>query len=136
MKTKFIEAVDATHFNHGKFMVARFDAEEWQRRSQVEGGGDVQSARPLLRRLGWDRPHIVVFDLQTCEGAGFRPGGYAKADLDKHAVWVCPMFEPFLAWLYKQNLTDLDALPSLVDLGQVPTAMHGYRRQGPSTPDV
>lgn len=124
MRTKFIEACDATNFNYGKFMVGRFEADELLRQTALSLG------RSLLSTIGWDRNHIIVFDLQTCEGAAFRPGGYATADLNKHKVWVCPMFEPFLAWLYLQDLTDLDALPSYVNLGNVPTAMHGYRRKG------
>jgi len=35
------------------------------------------------------------------------------------------MFEPFLAWLCQQDLSNL---PGKVNLGKVPTAMHGYRR--------
>src|SRR6266702_1985984 len=56
--------------------------------------------------------------LRTGEGAFFRVHrqGVASADLDKHQIWVCPMFEPFLNWLYKQDVSDLDQLPSLVDL--------------------
>lgn len=88
--------------------------------------------RPLLAQLGWGPEHLWVLDLQTGEGAYFRPGGYAKADLDRHKIWVCPMFEPFLTWLYKQDLSDLDALPAGVELteDEAPSAMHGYRRGG------
>lgn len=74
--------------------------------------------------------HLIVFDLQTGEErAFFLPGGLASADLNgKHQIWVCPMFEPFLAWLYKQDTSDLSALPALVNLGDVPISMRGYRR--------
>lgn len=72
-----------------------------------------------------------VLDLQTGEGAFFRPGGYAAADLEKHRVWVCPLFEPFLEWLYRQDLTDLGQLPRLVELPDAEFAMRGYRRAGP-----
>ena len=68
--------------------------------------------------------------LQTGEGAMFRPGGSPAADLDKHAVWVCPLFQPFLAWLYEQDLTDLDALPAHVELPDAEFAFAGYRRPG------
>jgi hypothetical protein len=74
----------------------------------------------------------IVFDLQTCEGTAFRPGGRAKYDLDKHKIWVCPLFEPFLEWLYKQpQHDDLTALPDTIDLPDVPFALSGYRRNGP-----
>ncbi len=126
MQTKFIEAVnrkahDGRNFNWGKFMIARFTAEEWNRRSEEGFPGS------LIDQLGWARKHLMIFDLQTGEGAFFKPGGWAKADLDKHKIWVCPMFEPFLEWLYKQNLDDLNALPNVVDLNDS-GALSGYRR--------
>lgn len=110
--------------NWGKFAVGR-PGDEWKWRSQISDSGG-----PLLRELGWDHGTIWVWDLQTGEGAMFRPGGYARADLNKHAIWVCPMFEPFLTWLYQQDLSDLEALPQLVELPDAPFEFHGYRRQG------
>lgn len=121
MITQFIEATDS--FNWGKFMVARFDAEEWARRSQIAEGAF------LLKEIGWASCHILVWDMQTGEGAIFLPGGSAVADLNKHAVWVCPMFEPFLSWLYDQDLSDITALPPMVLL-EGPKALAGYRRPG------
>lgn len=123
MITKFIEASDATEFNWGKFMVCRFDPGEWARQSEIE-------KRSLLLARGWTHENVLVVDLQTGEGAIFRPGGLADADLnEKHQIWVCPMFQPFLVWLYAQDLTDLKALPGIVNLGNVPTSLYGYRRQ-------
>lgn len=55
-----------------------------------------------------------------------------KHDLDKHRVWVCPLYEPFLNWLYAQDLADLDKLPDLVDIPDAEFQMHGYRRPGPA----
>ena len=133
MIAKFIEATDATRFNHGKFMVARFSEDEWLRRSRIATFSDGSHDRLLLPDVcGWAGRHILVLDLQTGEGAIFLPGGLAAADLRNHRILVCPMFEPFLAWLYEQDLTDLNALPGMVNLGDVPTAMHGYRRPGAS----
>lgn len=134
MIVKFIEAHDRTKFNHGKFMVARFGAPQWSHPSTVILTEEKRN-RSLLNFCGWNRDHILVTDLQTGEGAIFRPGGYAKADLDKHKIWVCPMFEPFLTWLYKQDLKDLSTLPILVDLGDVPVSMSGYRRTGKADPE-
>lgn len=125
MNTRFVEATNGPR-NWGKFMLGRFTEEEWLRR-------DVVGAHTsLLAGRGWTVNHLLVFDLQTGEGAIFYPGGYAHADLQKHAVWVCPMFEPFLEWLYTQDLSDLDALPESVDLPDAEFAMAGYRRPGPS----
>lgn len=128
MNTVFIEATEATHFNWGKFMVARFTPEEWVRREQLEGSRGA----PMLTGRGWSPAHLLVVDLQTGEGAIFaaRPGGDAKYDLDERRIWVCPMFEPFLGWLYRQDLSELDKLPRTVNLGAVETALDGYRREG------
>ncbi len=124
MKTKIIEAT-SNEFNWGKFMICRFTPDEVAVRSEVDGG------RSIIRARGWDPDrHFWVLDLQTGEGACFSKG-HAGADLNKHKVWVCPLFEPFLAWLYTQDVTDLDALPGLVDLPHAENAMHGYRRKGP-----
>jgi len=87
----------------------------------------------LLSTRGWSHDHVWVLDLETGEGACFRPGGLAHADLNKHRIWVCPLFEPFLEWLYDQDLTDLTVLPDLVTLTlkEAPFSMFGYRRPGP-----
>lgn len=123
MKTKIIEATNVDHggINHGKFLVGRF-TNEWRRASAID-------QLPLLRGRGWSREHVFVLDLQTGEGAIFRHGGYAKGDLDKRRILVCPMFEGFLTWLYQQDLRDLDKLPALVKL-DTESAMYGYRRGG------
>lgn len=120
----FIEATDGTEFNWGKFMVARFTPEEYAHPSVIDDG------KRLLPAIGHGPHDVLVMDLQTCEGAFFTPKGLASADLNKHRIWVCPMFEPFLTWLYRQDLTDLGKLPVMVNLGDVPTEMRGYRRSG------
>ena len=86
--------------------------------------------RPLLGQVGWAPHHIMVTDLQTGEGAIFRLGGLASYDLDKHQLWVCVLFEDFLTWLYKQDLTVLQALPRRVEL-DTESALWGHRRPGP-----
>lgn len=124
MKTKIIEASNG--FNWGKFMVARFDKELVR--------ASVFEKVPLLLACGWDPlQHLLVVDLQTGEGAIFRHGGFAEADLEKHRVWVCPLFQPFLEWFYQQDISDLDALPDAVMLPEAPTALLGYRREGPGS---
>ena len=123
MITKFIEATNGPQ-NWGKFAVSRFSAEEWAQRSEID------PPRSLIGGRGWTREHIHVLDLQTGEGAIFRPGGHAPYDLGKHRIWVCPLFEPFLTWLYQQDLTDLDALPGHIDLPEAEFSFTGYRRPG------
>lgn len=126
MITKFIEATHGSTYgggNWGKFMIARFEESEWGYRSALAGS-------TLLSGRGWDPRHILFLDLQTGEGTMLTPGGSAHADLEKHRVWVCPMAEPFLQWLYEQDVSDLEALPGLVELPDAPFAVAGYRRPG------
>jgi hypothetical protein len=123
METKIIEATDSAQSNRSQFMVCRFD-QEWSWRS------NIVSAETPRDSVGWSRGVLLVLDLQTGEGAVFKPGGYAKDDLDRHQIRVCPMFEPFLGWLYEQPLEDLQALPATVNLGDAPVASQGYRRNG------
>lgn len=114
--------------NHGKFLLARFDESEWAARSALPG---VTSQRGLLAGRGWTPDHLLMVDLQTGEGAIFAPGGLASADLDKHAIWACPLYGPTLEWLYAQDLSDITALPPHVDLPDAPFAVYGHRRPGP-----
>lgn len=125
MKTRIVEASNGG--NWGKFMVAKYD-HEWSRRSVMEQQPNI----PLLSLIGQGHETVWVLDLQTCEGAAFTPGGYAAADLEKHRIWVCPLFGTFLQWLYTQDLaTAFDALPESVELPDAPFSLYGYRRKGP-----
>ena len=138
MRTKLVEVTDQACFNFGKFMVAEFDQVEWGRRSiiEAENGFDIS----LLGRCGWDRNgHIMVFDIQTGEGALFKPGGSPKHDLEKHRVWVCLLFEPFLKWLYKwveeqrkamDGIIYIDTIPDKLVLPNRNPGLSGYRRAG------
>lgn len=126
MNTRFIEATSPG--NWGKFLLGRFTQAEWARSSLVAGDAD----HALLRLRGWSPHHLLVVDLETGEGAMFAPSPSASptADLEKHAIWVCPLFEPFLTWLYQQDLRDLETLPDVVELPNAPFAFAGYRRPG------
>ncbi len=138
MKVKFIETTNQADggLNWGKFMVARFEPTELAVPSAIEESLGVHAG--LIAGRGWGPDHLLVLDLQTGEGAMFRHGGFAKADLTKHRVWVCPMFEPFLDWLYRQNVSDLDTLPALVEFTEAesPSAFAGYRRPGPTPEEI
>jgi hypothetical protein len=122
METKIVEATNGN--NWGKFLVGRM-TDEWNRRSVISG-----SHMPLLREIGWGPGHVWVLDLQTGEGAYFRPGGVVAADLKRHRIWVCPLFEPFLEWLYAQPDLTPSALPDSVEL-EAEFDFYGYRRPGP-----
>ena len=118
--------------NEGEPPDHEFDTEEQTRPSTVEHD-DMGRDIPLLARCGWwGLDYVWVLDLQTGEGAYFRHGGNAKADLTKHAIWVCPLYEPFLTWLYAQDLSDIEALPARIDLPNSPFSFAGYRRPGPT----
>ncbi|WP_018349743.1 hypothetical protein [Longispora albida] len=89
----------------------------------------------MLAGRGWGPEHTWVLDLQTSEGALFLLGGLAAADLNKTRIWVCPLFEPMLTWLYAQYRLHPDTwwerLPARIDLDGVPLQLRGYRRPGP-----
>lgn len=105
MVTHFIEASDG--IAHGKFMLARLDGAELRVRSALPG---FEGER--LQRVGGARRlnhrSTLVLDLQTGNGAAFFIGtGYWRADLERTGpIHVCPMFRPFLAWLYGQDVGD------------------------------
>jgi hypothetical protein len=117
--------------NWGKFAVGVPGEDEWLWRSAIpdEPDGLPPSDTALLRRLGWAPRHVWVWDLQTGEGAMFLHGGMARADLAKHQIWVCPLFEGFLAWLYRQDLAALADLPRVVEIERE-FRFYGYRRAG------
>jgi hypothetical protein len=121
VRVKIVEVTNGIA-NWGKFLLGRFDT-EWDYKSAIDGIS-------IIAGRGWSLDHFLLLDLQTGEGAIFRPGGLAKADLDKHRIWVCPMYEPFLTWLYKQP--DPFAIPTHVDLPDAEFAFAGYRRPGPA----
>lgn len=122
MKTRLVEVTNRNQ-NWGKFLLGVFDQDELAVASAID-------QRPLVWGRGWGPGHILVLDLQTGEGAVFKLGGSARADLAKHQIWVCPLYEPFLEWLYVQE--DPMNVPALVDLPDAPFAFAGYRRSGSS----
>lgn len=128
MKTHIVEVTN-NDANWGKLMVCVHDDAETSYQSQMSPS---KFGTPLLRQIGCAGDEVWVLDLQTGEGARFRPGGLAAADLDKHRVWVCPMFQPFLEWLYaNQDLIREWKLPATLNLPEAQFDWRGYRREGP-----
>lgn len=135
MIAHFIEATNG-NVNHGKFVLLRFGLEESGVRSALPGY-EHESLWTIGGRRKFDPRYTMVVDLQTGEGAAFSlEGGShgARLELERHRIWVCPMFEPFLAWLYDQGLEwgkgDITKLPRFVDIPAAPAALAGYRREG------
>ena len=90
MDTKFIE-VSNNEKNWGKFLLLRMTEAEWQQPSAI-------TQRSLLREVGWNPTNIIVFDLQTGEGARFVPGGMErmirmlKSKKLKPGFWIAPFW--------------------------------------------
>ena len=120
MITHFIEASDGVA--HGKFMLGRLGGHELGLRSALPGFEEQRLLRVGgLRRLN-DRSTLVV-DLQTGNGAAFFISrGLWSADLQRTGpIHVCPMFRPFLKWLYEQKvphppITAICDLPRYVEI--------------------
>ena len=135
MRHKFIEATNVSGggFNWGKFLLLQFDKDEWQYKSQLKlddpESQAIQDRFPLLHHIGFSPSTVFVLDLQTREGAGFVPRGIAEIDLANKRIWCCPMYQPFLQWLYTQNCKDITQLPAVVQL-DAEGALWGYRREG------
>lgn len=129
MRTRYFEAISAEG-NWGKFMLGQFDADEIAAQSALpdEAGVPVGS---MIQGRGWaPGKHWFVMDLQTGEGAYFALGGLADYDLDnKHNIWVCPLFRPFLRWLYARfnEGADLWGLERVVQIEGVPLRLSGER---------
>jgi hypothetical protein len=131
MQTLIIEAHNG--MNYGKFLLATYGPEEWSREARVEPTG-----RKLLPSIGFGGEWVWVLDLQTREGAAFLLSGQVTLlhQLEKHQVWVCPMYEFFLGWLldrYREDSAGVMALnlPDVVELDTKYFALAGYRRKGP-----
>lgn len=137
MIAHYIETYNS--FNWGKFVLLRHSPEDLHRRSALPG----QENASLLYGRKWDAEGTFITDLQTGEGCVFYLDGGADEQSrllnNKHQVWVCPMFEPFVRWLADTHPElargggDITSLPSVVELPLAPTSMAGYRREGAET---
>ncbi len=135
MDLKFVEAghpqdmATGLYGNWGKFAIGRYTNAELREPTRFPGC----DGRHVVSLRGWGSEHIWVFDLATGEAARFHPVGYAIADLSEHRVWVCPLFEPFLTWLYRFIREHpypqwWDDLPRTVELSEADFAFGGHRR--------
>lgn len=128
MKSTFVEVTNGP-CNWGKFLVCQYTKDEIFYSSLV---GNTN----LLNSIGDSPDAIWILDLQTGEGARFycrsALDGSAECDLKKHKIWVCPLFEPFLQWLYQHpdHCKDVATLPGHIEILDAPFALRGYRRAG------
>ncbi len=130
MDTRFVEATNG--FNHGKFLLGRYNEPEMAEHCRVGGEFGQYS---VIRSQGFTRRDIWILDLATGEGAIFPLSGSGSADVHKRRIRVCPLYEPFVVWLYDYVAKTPDwwnALPRLVALPDAPSALHGHRRTGTS----
>lgn len=126
MRTKIVEATQGLNF--GKFLVGELDEKEIAHPSSIDVGKSTIRACGFgdVGRWRW------VMDLQTREGIFVQFGGVAVNDLNKHQVWVCPMFEPTLVKLYEYGSAPVESLPDLIELpADVGGALYGHRRNAP-----
>lgn len=114
MRTKIIEVEEVNKTLWGKFMIGVFD-DEWGRSTMVEDYGHQN----LLQRLGWVREHILIVDLSVGHGAIFHIKSYPVGQVAEKGIYFCPMMTAFVLWLSAQDLSDLDALPDVVELAEL-----------------
>lgn len=126
MITQIVEVINKNQ-NWGKFLIGKFNRDEWDRTTKI----GPPTSLPLLVQRGWATYHRLVLDIETGEAVMVSPGGSAHADLNKHQIWVCPMFEPFLEWWYKEwPAVDVGTFPDVVQLPDAEFQWAGYRRPG------
>lgn len=118
MITKIIEGSDGALY--GKWLVGQLDQIELGATTALPGFEGTQRIWTFggARKFGAHPGARLVLDLQTSQGGVFIPDSKssADADLDKSKLWVCPLFRQFFCWLYQQDVSDVSALPSFIDL--------------------
>jgi hypothetical protein len=139
MITQFIEATNFYDggLNWGKFLLCKFDDRDWSYQA-TEADGALLSVMPGGRESWNPETSIFVVDLQTGEGSRFDLRTEPVAQLERHKIWVCPLFEPFLKWLFREIQSrppgpgrfELTTLPAVAKF-PASSALAGYRRAGP-----
>lgn len=129
MKTKIVEATTGPQGNWGKFLIGQFDQDEIDTVSAI-----APEYGSVLKQRGWWDPaqYFLMLDIETGEGSVFATWGDARADLHKHRIWVCPLFQPTLARIRAMAPFAVADLPSLLELSfdEAPFAMAVPRRAG------
>lgn len=135
MISHFVEVTHGTEMgNWGKFQLLQLQIEDVTYQSEVHK--QMGESAPLLRQIGFQRNYIWFLDLQTLEGVAMPPPNgdaatHVKYYLDKHQIWVCLLYEPFVSWFWQQGFKSIKECPPLVELPDAPGGLHGYRRGGP-----
>lgn len=139
MELKFVEAGQAPEGggNWGKFAVARWSTLEMREPTRFPGC----EGQFITGLTGSPFDHIWLLDIQAGEGALFSINNPIPVDvphqLNEKQIYICPMFEPFMTWLWEHirshqgtNLDWFDELPRVVVLPEAPFDLYGYRRRG------
>lgn len=103
------------------------------RLQQINIGAALSPSRPEGERPGMEEPQGEVAESHQEGAREVRPSLRQLPRRDAQwlglGIWICPLFEPFLTWLYQQDLSDLEQLPDTVEI-DAPFSMQGYRRSG------
>lgn len=127
MITRFVEVTDGMMY--GKFMVCRLDASELATTTAMPEAPEGQRLLTYSGRRRFNDHSTLVIDLQLGTGwawplsdglIGMRH--YAREHFDRDlAPHVCPMYLPFVLWLYEQGkwargAGDIAEIPRYLDL--------------------
>lgn len=121
MNTHLLEVSDG--YMHGKFMLARLDADDLRQRSALPGYETDNFWTNSGGRRKFNTHSTLVIDCQTGAAVALSLDPYSWTKLERdgeHAgAWVCPMFRPMLKWLCQQGIDksgDLTGLPRFVEI--------------------
>jgi hypothetical protein len=121
MRTRFLEAQDELHTNHGKFLLVAFEDADRAHPSALTGAPLLASLPPVKRFHGAITPSSLwLLDLQTQEGMLFDPTAPERALRRRflvHPLHVCLLYWPVMRYLARSEVRGaIWALPGLVTL--------------------
>ena len=127
MITHFVEVTDG--FAYGKFLVCRMTGEELSTWSAMPEAPEGQRLLTYGGRRRFNERTTLVIDLQLGTGLAWPLSDgligmrhYTREHFDRDlAPHVCPMYLPFVLWLYEQGkwargAGDITEIPRYLDL--------------------
>jgi len=117
MRSRFIEAQDDHHTNHGKFFLFQFGLAEHKYRSAITHTPLLSSLPPVRRFNGpISDTSLFLVDLQTQEGMIFdpsKPPDIIQRSFLIHPLHVCILYFP-LMMLLARKCNEIWKLPNLI----------------------